>query len=1170
MTLFAAQALDTAPTGARPALRVSTKYMENFLPLRPVSSGTEVHTFLNSAGALDLYSVGSDGNVRRYRRSADAIAPYDETDLMVQASQLYLFTPANADPDNPAIFGLDAKGGLTLATYENGAYGQVSTGPRNDVIRRFLGVRGTTGRIYINARLDDGSLVSNYYDPLNKQWGGPVWAPVKGPDGNDAKVADIAVAANNPYQSALFAIGTDGEVLFAEDSFRSSQLRKLYKKASHIAAIVDADDLLNIFAVEMATGLLWVKRQRKHSPKGIQFDDWVQVDPGQSGRLGRLRVNLRRDGLLEVFALDETGDLRYTRQTLDNRGKAGDWQVLFPIDADMENAIFTVGRNANGYSEAFTVSTDNELTRFWQSPETGQWFSEVLDLPQRDEQLISVPTHSTELFVVDAAGAPLAGAKVTVNAAFLSTLWVDGKAHRSSIVDAVSLETDATGKIVILQRANALAGATLLVSTPATPAGQPIKVQPNAELQSRLSRLSKQDVLDAKDTSGNLLLAAGTKDRDKVAESIAEVTKRSMEIAQGDESAGLIQYKFAAPLATGFRLESDFHGLGEVAWEIDFTSGVPIYSPSDQATVAAFRAEHTDQIGALGGFPGIDWGAVWNGIKKGVVWLVDGIEKIIVTVVDGIATVLFKIAGKIFEAVLKFAQQAFDFIEGVWNWLEVKLQQLYEWLAFLFDFKDFARTAEGIKHAVGVTLDFSADAIHLLRDKVEQGFEQLKGGLDDTVNKLIAQLDGDGDPTLGGYFGQQEASSEAQHAQDHNIFYNAFDQNAGRIQVKDSAAAALALAADSSLDPFIEKLKSLTDNFQFGDGKQAFDEAFGYFDNIGQQPGNAVNLLLSGLIKALEGVALFALDFAEGVVLTIFDVLEEIIRAFRALIFEAWEVPVLSQLYQLFTGHSLTITPVDIIAWVAAIPMTITSKLVLGRTPWTDSQLARFKETFTVAMLKARVGIASDDGQRLLAAVTLDDQQAWRENFLTGYCCVMAVRSLLDPSTVAASATGTGLGKAGIVGVGARFLTTCFTMPWALSADAKGPNCKPGDPGFGVTIWICQLIFGPIRGGVIVYLPGLDAKPKIYLGELSLTLWGVVNIIMASVNFGYQPQTTRNKLAYSRTMLNIVPGQFLRFLAVPELNEAAEFIPAAILGVLSFLSCWGSLGVAIAEIHTDE
>lgn len=1164
MSLFSIAPTESISAGDVPALRISTKYMENFLPLRAVSSGTEIHTMLNSSGALDIYSVGTDAKVYRYRRSKDRMAPYDETDLGIRASQLYLFDPAGGDPDRPAIFGLDSKGKITLATWHDGGYGQRNTGPDADVVRNFRGVRGITGRIYINVVVADGRLGVNYYDPQTDKWGGSTWAPVKGPDGKDAKVKEITTAANNPVQSALFAIGMDDEVLFAEDSFRTSQLRKLNKKASHIAAIADAENLLHIFAVERDTGLLWGKRQRKHSTGGIQFEDWVQIEPGQRGRLGRLSANLRRDNLVEVFALDDRGDLRYTRQIINSQGKLAGWQVLFPIATSTHSAIFTVGRDKSGYSEAFSVTPDNQLYRFWQAPQTGQWFSELIEAPRAEDKLISVPTHATEIIVVDDSGAPLQFADVTVNAAFLTTLWVNGDAYRSSIVDPVSLKTDVTGRLVVLQRANALAGATMIVSTPRTPAGQPFKVEPNAQLQAHMSGMTAKDVLEAKDRSGKLLLAADTQDRDKVAQSIAEITQRSMDIAQADQRASAIQFKFHSSLATGFQWQSNFAGLGNVAWEIDFSSGVPIYRQSDFASVVAFRAEHAHLADAAGGFLGIDWGSVWNGIKDGVSWVIGGLERIVVSIVDGIATVLFKIAGKVFEAVIKFAQQAFDLVEGVWNWLKVKLEQLYEWLAFLFDFKDFARTADGVKHTVGVFLDVAADAVDAIRDKVDAGFDRIKGNLKDIVDQLVKTLNDQGDPSMGSYFNQKPATEEQQHASDHNIFLNALQQNEGAIDVRRSMLRSAAL--DDSLEALLDKLKSLSDNFEFGDGKQAFEEAFGYFDNIGSDPNRALQLILSGVVKVLEGVALFALDFAKGVVHTLLDLVGGVIRAFRDALFEEWEIPIFSQLYELFTGDKLTLTPVGVIAWVVAIPMTIGAKVILGRTPWTEQQLKDFKRTFTADMLRQRMGISLRDAHGLQSADDWNSQ--WRENFLTGYCFVMAVRALAEPGGVMANAAGTGLGPAGIVPVALRFLGTCFTAPWALSPAAGAPSCTPGEPGFGVTIWICQMCFGPIRGGLIHYQKWIEGEAKITTAEITLTLWGVANLVMTAYNFHKQEHSTVNNLAFSRTILNIVPGQTLHFLALPSLNKGTKMIPAAILAALTLVSFFGSMGVAIGEIHT--
>ncbi len=1164
MTLFPDSVIEAAPLDANPILRVSTKYMETFVPVRPVSSGTELHTFPNRAGVLDVYSVGTDGQVNRLRRGQDAAAPYDPTALGVRAQQLCVFTGATGDADRPAIFGLDGHGQLTLSIYQpSGSYLQRECHPEGatEPIDRFLAVRGVTGRIYVNVVLRDGRLATNYYDPLKQSWGSGGWAPVLGPDGKEAKVESIAMAGNDPRQSALFAIGKDGEVLFAEDSFRTSRLRSLRKKATHLAIVTDGAKLLCLFAAEQNTGLLWLKRQRKHSTQGIQFDDWVRVDPSQSGQLSELRANLRVDNLVEVFAYDDSGDLRYTRQTTGAAGASASWLPLFPLAARPAGLVFTTGRNDTGYSEAYAVSAESEVYRFWQAPQSEQWFSQQLEIPQPAQTLASVPTHAAEITIVDDDGLPLGGADVLINTAFLTTLWVDGRAYRCSLLDPVKLTTPPTGKLVIHQRATSLAAATLLVSTPRTPAGSPIVVEPNGQLQEKLATLGTKQVLDAKDAQGRPLLPHDLKDRDAVATSLMLITHQAMKIAQAQAPAAAVQYKFATVPRPGLQTRLDLSALGEVAWEIDFSAGYPRYR---DMTVAAARGYRAEQLTAAGGIFDIDWGSVWNAIKAGVDWVVKGIAKIVVTIIDGVATILFEIAGKVFEAVLEVVQQAFDFVEGVWNWLKVTFERLYEWLGYLFDVKDFARTAAGVKHTMSVTLDVADYAVEVVRAQVENGFDVLKGNLSKIVDEIVAQLDRDGEPTIGRSFREHPPSDGQVYAGDHNIFLNALSENQGAIRSLGGDPAGVLAASpalDDRLQELIDKLSHLADNFEFGDGKAAFDEALGYFDMVGNQPNRAVELILSGLVRALQGVALYALDFAKGVVLTLIDLIAAILRLLRDALFEAWEIPVVSQLYALFTGKSLAISPVDVVSWCAAIPATILSKLVLGRSPFPDdAALDEFRRTFTVEMIKARIG----GGPR--AEVSEWDPR-WRQNFLCGYASLMLIRPFVDAGLAISTALGKedpAAEKAEIVAIAMEAMTLGFTAPWALSGEAGGPSCETGEVGFEVTMWICHVALGPLRAAVIHKAP--PSKGRTYTAEITLSLWGVAGLIMAIWNFVDGPQHTADKLGFSRELTANIPGQALRFLCLPDINKPAYYIPVGVLAALILLGYWGSLGVAIAEL----
>ena len=104
-------------------------------------------------------------------------------------------------------------------------------------------------------------------------------------------------------------------------------------------------------------------------------------DASPAGSSVLLSVHIQTDKLL--FVVDDQGDLRYTRQITNDQGRIDGWRPLFPIAAGRHNAIFAVGRDGSGYSEAFSVTPRNELFRFWQSPQTEQWFSEVIEAARR-------------------------------------------------------------------------------------------------------------------------------------------------------------------------------------------------------------------------------------------------------------------------------------------------------------------------------------------------------------------------------------------------------------------------------------------------------------------------------------------------------------------------------------------------------------------------------------------------------------------------------------------------------------------------------------------------------------------------------------------------------------------------------------------------------------------
>ena len=1141
-------------TTEQPVLRISTKYMETFQPVEPLSGGSDISAVMNSAGQLDLYSVGTNDRVYRLRPTDAQLASYEVADLGIQARQLSLYDPLTVSADRPEILGVNQKGELTLSVFDGGVSKQKVFQPSGATqkIRQFLAVKGFSN-VYANAILDDSRLVSSFFTQEGK-WASATWVPIKDDAGQDIKAVFITMCTNNPVQSSLFAISDSGEALFSEENFRFSTMKKLNKKVRQMAVVSDSEKLLNVFAIDQ-NQQLWVKRQKKYSSSGgIEFDNWVSIGSlTKNLKLDRVFATLRFDGVLEVFAIGADGALYRAYRTLDAK-KQFLWAPLFPLGNSVGASIFTVGRDRKGFAQVFTVTHDGRLLKFWQSEETTQWFSQELHTT-RTEELVSVPTHALEVTVLDEQGSIAPDAPVTVSSSYLVNLRINGLSYLCSPVDRIPCRSGPSGKVVIYQQAVSLAAATLFVETPYTI--DAIQVEPNGQLQAKLHATTTQEVYDAKDKDGNYLLPEKFRTQQN-AESLAQIMTASSALGLQGQNPVMFKYR------TGYRGKArelrtlDVSRIQQKQWAINFEDGFPRYQTLSADEVQSWLGEQR-----LAGveFLGVDWGDIWNAIKNGFWGIIDGLKRIVVWLdellqqVKVIFTIIVDGVTRFFETVLQFVQQAFDFIEGVWNYIKVGFQKLFEWLAFLFNFKDFQLTADAVVHTTNVLLDFTVVATKYARARIDKGIQDLKDELKEAVDKFLGTLNGG--ETIGSYSKQYPTPQDYEYASDHNLMLNAFMENSS------AALTGKAMTLEALPEPIqklLEKMEALANNFEFGDGKKAFDDALGYFSNIGGDKNNALTLLVSGFIKLFEAIALFALDAARGVVLSIMDLIVDVVELFKSAINEDWEIPIVSQLYHLFTGKKLSIRPITLIAYLVGVPSTLIYKVITGTAPFTEESLKAFKQEFTAAWLAAKAGIPPQ--QRLGAGLVMSSAtvEALPTVFRSFYIGTVFVRVWTDSGQALANATQP-VRSLSLVCVVLRFVTTGFNTPWALNANAGGFECPAGTAGFASITWLCQIVFGPARG-LLFWI----AKAAPEVGEVTLSLWGGAHNIMHVVDFALQPSERRNVNALvSKLSLNL-PGQAVRFLALKSLNEGAELIPVTTLILLIIVGYAGSIAATAAQI----
>ncbi|MBL6430350.1 MAG: hypothetical protein HPM95_00485 [Alphaproteobacteria bacterium] len=962
--------------------------METFQLSKPALGGTDIRTYPNVAGNLDLYTIGTNDEIYRLRRGENAEAPYHDTNLKITGRQLFLYSSISESSDTPNILSLGGNGQLRFASYKSttDTYFQQETKPEDatETIRQFRAVRGATnGNIYVNVMLDVpgesfGLLANNFFTPARTNGTAPSGAPLMGPGGTQAGSSRSPWWKTASCSRPFWRSARTTRFFIANRRTARPRSGCLAPRRRRRFTLLSTRSSGSTFSRSKGHRQAAAQKQKKYQSGTLkQFDDWIYVDPAQDVRLTQIYASICFDGLLQVFGIGDDGRLWRAGQ-VPGSGRSAEpvWNTLFPLgneipsDAGSKASIFAVGRDLAGYAEAYTVSAGGELTRFWQSPTSQQWFDEHVTLFRGDNEMVPVETHALELVVLDNEGMPMPFAKVSIQASFLVTLFVDGRSYRCSQLNRVGVETGPNGKVVIYQRANALAAATLYIETPSTLAGSPLAVEPNLQLQEKLETLSVDDIKNAKDASGAYLLPAKYRSSDEYAQSLQQITQSSMQIAgQQEVKANKVAYHAVrrGRTARTFSPKLDLAAMNGTTWAIDFSSGFPQYQAMTLDEVADWKVSKLETMRAasadgaeVAGFLGIDWGDVWNGIKNAAKSVVDGLVKIVVEIVDGIGRVLFEIAGKVFEAIIEFAQQAFDFVQGVWNWLKVKLKQLFEWLAFLFNIGDFVRTAEAVEHNTRVMLDFTVEGVEHVKQMILGGIDMMKDSLQATVDSFVQELNKADNPTYDQFSKQEEMTDDQAYQLEHNLFSNAYEENGGNASEKGETSVSLMTqtALSSPLEGLVTMLEDLADNFQFGDGKEAFSEAIEYFTAIGDNPNEVLNLLMSGIVKVMESVALFALDAAKGVIAVLMDLIKDVVEAFRDVLFAEWEIPIVSQLYKFFTGKTLSIRVSQIASYLIAIPTTLIYKLATNKAPFPDqAALDAYKNYITVDWLKSKFGI---------------------------------------------------------------------------------------------------------------------------------------------------------------------------------------------------------------------
>lgn len=533
------------------------------------------------------------------------------------------------------------------------------------------------------------------------------------------------------------------------------------------------------------------------------------------------------------------------------------------------NQLFLLGSDEN---------TDT-LIHFWQDEETTSWHEHPVAL-QDLEELKKLETFTVNVqFKSDAAMLSFHGEKVSISSEANLLVYIGGK--KVAIGPRKSYEATVEDDYInIVYPTKSIAAPHLYIEADFLPSKVTVDPAHKLKTEIKVKFGDKDTVKNAKLPNGKPLIDNSVSDSDL--EQIVSATNRAYEhIDQLDGSQ-----KLATPNAVQFAV----------------------------AELAQMKTHSiTSDIGNT-------FGDIRHSIKKGFVKVTDFIAE---KVKHGVKFII-KIGKKVFEWVSKAVSDVFRFLECIWEKIKVFFKDMFEYLAFLFNWEDILHTKRVMKQYLSNIILGLADELGNIRKKTYDYFEEVKGKIEDIKKEIdFKQLN---DQSLN--------QLRAANTKNDKVDPRANWMGAKKSHIINSEAQ--------------QQLASTVPSSSMSTLASAFEKLTKHFEVLGQQLADAFSDLSSKFVDVIQGNMKIG-DFLEYLVLTllqlsvavaqeiidlIFEILVAVIRSINTILNASIKIPFFSFLYKEISGDNLSVS--DLICLLIAVPMTVLYKLGEGEIPFKD------------------------------------------------------------------------------------------------------------------------------------------------------------------------------------------------------------------------------------------
>ena len=633
-------------------------------------------------------------------------------------------------------------------------------------------------------------------------------------------------------------------------------------------------------------------------------------------------------GYTVVWGLNPQRTLFYSKCFAGSEADPTAWSAPIPLVLNVESFSFYANTGA-GNNVLFAHVTGQQIVQLTQDPVTSNWIKRQILLPTTDvSHMVEFNGFTTRLEIIGDNGLQQKDVDVVLTATSPVSVFINDVYYVLSSDVPITIKSDATGAITIIQQSDTLAVVFYRATLGSSP-NVAVDINPASKALSKLFTIQSEDSLNnvkvtRQDGSVQPLVPSSVPAPDRKA--AASALQKFAQISQGLPADGSRQSSMVAarssttPAPSMFQMTcycsvsvTDAFTLGKVVMALSVNdtadgSGLQLH-PQPAAAHARMLATSVNTLL-------VDAGDFFTMLGNSIA---TEIKSLVFKVIDGLNEVWVQIGDVVYRAILDCVAAVGRAAEWVLSKIKILIDDLVAFLGFLFGWNDIVRTHKVIKNFLKQFANKAVAGIGNAEAAVTKGLDGLQtklnawGGIPDskaTVGSSSAQANStnNGASSPQAHWGMEHAKSNLSNS---------------------TTSFSSAGTGSSTLDKVIADLQGLG-NDEYAALKTAVDQL------KTQVLDPVLTLTPAQIIQRLAAIIGGVLiQTAKNIVVRSLDLIKILLEAVFKLLDAPISIPVLSPIYRSITGSDLSF--LDLMCFVAAIPVTIMYKIVAGAAPFPDN-----------------------------------------------------------------------------------------------------------------------------------------------------------------------------------------------------------------------------------------